>query len=698
MDDPQGKPDQQPAGDPNDIVQPADEPIEAVQPADEPVEAVQPADEPSEAAQTSEKPEEMQEAIAEAEMVVAPARGGLSVSSEAVRSVLGFLCSMVIHLLLVILLALWLMPGVVETSVAELTVRAPVEPVEELETVFLDQQDTPATEMTMAVSSASSMAGVEKSQAEKISEVNLDDSLLDDPVGMTVDIDGMLASVAGRNDLINEVPEGTPGQGRAVADGYQDAIDRITREIMLMLYKEKVLVVWCFDQSQSMKDDQRQIRDRVERVYSELGLSDQASGDALTTAVTSYGKEFGVHTKAPTNDYSQIRAAIDQVPIDPSGEESMCPSIARAISMHRDYAVKGRRRMALILVTDESGDRVSNVRHLESMIATAKSARCKIYVLGREAVFGYGYAYFRYRHPQTNRPHWLRVDRGPETAFVEQLQIDGFRRRYDSHPSGFGPYEQARMAQATGGIFFLLPTDEKDLVHSGLARGENRRYELDAMRWYHPDLRSRKEIFLDRDRHPLRKLLWKIANDLNPYVEISGRTVEVQVRFSPDFSKFVKQVQENQGKAKVLIAYLARASKELEEKKFLREREPEVRWKANYDLMRAQVIAYQARLYEYGAYLDAFVKKPTEYPFRKGGEHLEWLRIRTRKETLTGDTIKEHVARANELFAEVVKAHPGTPWASRAQYEKNRGYGVELRPDYEPPYKDVTNPSALPKL
>ena len=38
-------------------------------------------------------------------------------------------------------------------------------------------------------------------------------------------------------------------------------------------------------------------------------------------------------------------------------QEMMCLSIGKAIAMHRKYASRSQRRMALILVTDESGDR-----------------------------------------------------------------------------------------------------------------------------------------------------------------------------------------------------------------------------------------------------------------------------------------------------------------------------------------------------
>jgi hypothetical protein len=33
--------------------------------------------------------------------------------------------------------------------------------------------------------------------------------------------------------------------------------------------------------------------------------------------------------------------------------------------------------------------------------------------------------------------------------------------------------------------------------------------------------------------------------------------------------------------------------------------------------------------------------------------------------------------------------HAGTPWAERAQWELNRGFGVELVPDYEAPARPL---------
>jgi len=89
----------------------------------------------------------------------------------------------------------------------------------------------------------------------------------------------------------------------------------------------------------------------------------------------------------------KIRAAMDEVPVDSSGLEMQCQAVGYAIANHRSYVTAGRRQMMLILVTDESGNPGENMQLLENTITEAKTARCPIYVMGREAVFGYPFAH-----------------------------------------------------------------------------------------------------------------------------------------------------------------------------------------------------------------------------------------------------------------------------------------------------------------
>jgi hypothetical protein len=56
---------------------------------------------------------------------------------------------------------------------------------------------------------------------------------------------------------------------------------------------------------------------------------------------------------------------------------------------------------------------------------------------------------------------------------------------------------------------------------------------------------------------------------------------------------------------------------------------------------------------------------------------------------LTGEITEATMKKANELLAQVVKDHPGTPWAARAQWELKRGYGVDVYPYYEGPWREI---------
>lgn len=497
-------------------------------------------------------------------------------------------------------------------------------------------------------------------------------------------VESPLASAPTFARLIEAVPDGEfKGEPRAIIDDYAQAMDRITQELMWKLDRGPVLLIWLFDQSGSMQDDQQEIRQRVHQVYVQLGLSGRDRRELLTTSVASFGEGYQRHTPQPTSDVEQIRSAIAAVPEDPSGREFMCQAIGTAIAQHGDQARSSGRQLVLILVSDESGEPEDNRQHLETVLAAAKAARCTIYVLGREAVFGYPHAYLRWEHPQTRDIHWLAIDRGPETAFVEQLQTDGFRRRHDAFPSGFGPYEQCRLARETGGIFFLLPSLESSLV-----RGEQRVYELELMRPYRPDLRARDEVLRDRDRYPLRSVIWQCIADLDPLQrpELSSQ-IEMRVHFSPVFEEFVRQARREQAKATGYLSYLARVQQALERGAHHRQQEADPRWQANYDLIYAQLIAYQARMWEYGAALEAFLQQPRVVPLTKPPDlRLVRWNLVVRTPTRTQES-RAYIDRASVLFRQTMENHPGTPWAARAAAELKRGFGADFVPEYWHSYR-----------
>jgi len=605
-----------------------------------------------------------------------------------------FSVSVIFHVALLLVLAFLIFEdttkAAVQTLVASVMEERPEDAPVEIE---LNEKIEQVDEQTIAVFSPTAMGATGPAAAAVAGEVKFDQTLVESDERVAINVNPPTIGIPGAESLIDAVPKGeVKGDPRAIVENYAQAFDAITQELMWMLDKGPVLVMWCFDQSESMKDDQREIRERIANVYNQLGIVGNNNSDSLLTSITSYGKGFAVHTPKPTSDREEIVNAIDAVPIDPSGDEMMCQAVGATITTNRRFATRGR-QMALILVTDESGDRDNNDRYLEAAIAEAKSSNCKIYVLGREAVFGYPYAYIRWIHPQTGGHHWLQIDRGPETGFPEQLQTEGFRRRHDAFSSGFGPYEQTRMARETNGVFFMLPSVETNLVHA-----HKHRYELEAMRPFRPDLSARIEVLAQRDKQPLRALIWKVISDLNPYNPAAQKIVELQLDFPITGPEFVRAARINQEKAITLLRYMAEAQKALEKGKYLRDQEPDPRWQANYDLIYAQLIAYQARIYEYGAGLEDFIRNPKTAPPMKGTARLVNWDVGVTKTIRTKES-EPYIQKASELLAATALEFPGTPWAVRADYELKRGYGVDLHPDYHQPLRAFTGtPIPVPKF
>ena len=586
--------------------------------------------------------------------------------------------SMALHVILIVVLAFIAIPELSNANMNLLSELFEQVPEDELVEVELEKPTDPATEITPHVVSSAPTPGAEGAGGGAGDAPSLDNTVVSKLDKSPIRVDSPTVSLPSSKLLIEGTPKGTLGDPREIVDSYKTAMDRITQEIMWMLDNGPTLVIWCFDQSDSMKDDQKEIRDRIDRVYKELGLADVSEGNHLLTSVCSFGGRFGVHTRKPTSNIDQIRAAIDAVPNDRTGLELMCPAIQNALNRHQKYARK--RQMALIVVSDESGHQRSNTQMIEDTIGMARKIGCRTYILGRESVFGYPYAYMRWVHPQTRHTHWLQVDRGPETAFVEQLQTDGFRRRYDAFGSGFGPYFQCRLARETGGIFFMLPSTESNIVWN-----DKRKYELEAMRAFKPDLRPMVKQLADRKKYPLRALIWKVIYDLNPYDPANKGVIEMRWHWSPKPPEFLRQLVQARNNAVKHMRYMGAAQKALEEGLTLREQEASPRWQANYDLIYAQLIAYQARMYEYGAFLEHFAKNPRVVPLKVGDKQLVHWTVRTINRVLTEES-KPYIQKSKKLLLAVKKNYPGTPWAGRADWELKRGFGVDLVPHYRKPY------------
>ncbi|MGY8766829.1 MAG: vWA domain-containing protein [Pirellulales bacterium] len=606
------------------------------------------------------------------------AHSAMNLSKEFFQGTGSFICSTAIHTILILLLVLSSFEAVDKTLPNQLVLQDTIEEEREEEfEILLDDLEHMADSMTIT-NLTTTEKGLEGQTDASISPPVLQTELLEDLNAPQVSLDQFVFFNKQTDSLLDDVPIGSTGSVQSIVGDYNEAMDQITQELIWMLSKDKVLVVWLFDQSESMRDDQEKIRNRIKRIYDELGLGGFAKEDALTTGVASYGGQFDLHTRAPTSDREMIEKAIDAVPVDPSGQEQMCSAVTEAIKRHRKYASIADRKVALILVTDESGNMQDNRDSLENAIAIAKATDCRVYVLGREAVFGYPFAHVQWVHPIEGTTHLLPVDRGPETAIVEQLQTDGFGSRKDALASGFGPFEQVRLAKETGGIFFMMPGQE-----SSINEVTDRKYTAEQLMPYRPALNARLEQMDSISDDPLKQLVTKVIYDLNPYNEAVADVIEIRQFFNRDPALFVREVRQEQAKMITYIEYLDGAIEAVEKARILRDDSVSVRWQANYDLLYGQLLAYRARAYEYGAYLTNFIKSRPPLPtpsapyFEFTGWGLETQAALSAAEKTEGD-----IKLSKQVLTQVVNEHSGTPWATRASTEIKRGFGVKLEPRF----------------
>lgn len=572
---------------------------------------------------------------------------------------------------------------------------------------------TPSTVVGASAQPAAAPVNVQKAAVMK--EINIR------PVTTNVALpsDEMLGQELGEGEIVGEVG--------SMVEGYGAAMGIITQEIIRMMRQQKVTVVWLFDESGSMVDDRKEIRENYMRVLDELKIASEKDeelkkgSEQLLTVVSSYGQGIHEHTPRPSADVDMIKAAIDKVPVDQSGQENMCQSIASIINKYKKTAIAGKRKLAVIVVSDESGD---DGDFVEQAISEARAAKAPLYFLGRESMFGYPHARQLWIDEPTQEHFWIGIRRGPETPFPECLQWNGLHTRWDAQSAGFGPYEQVRMARESGGIFFVLPGEESTLVGQGA--NDKRKYDFLSMREYQPNLVSRPEYARDRLTSEFRETIWSVISTLNPsgdklLFQTSDPQLNIQNEHFPlAMDGFRTTAAAQVGKAVRAMQLIEQGIGLLEKVKPLRASEATQRWRAGYDLALAQLYMFRLRLYQYLLAMDKHANS-AEMPKLKNPKSNEWnlwwdsskaivpdetqfSRLKTAfgmKMTLEEYTamVKTEEAAAIERMKAVINDHPGTPWARRAETEVSWGFGFRVEDRlWDPSGKRSEAEKRVPKL
>ena len=630
--------------------------------------------------------------------------------------------SVVVHGLLLGSLAVWTFklqedqPDVVLESVFD-DERVQEEFTQDLET----DQEIAETQNFVAGGVVSTAIGGSGAPAVQQQKVEQSESLQE--VDFNVNVSNI--DLPGENLIGTDLGVGeVNGEVGAVVEGYGAALGRITQELIRLMRQQKIMAVWLFDESNSMKDDQQEISQKFHKVYEELGIQTRTDkvlkmqDQVLLTSICSFGNGLHYLTPNPTTDVKEIQQAIDRIPIDESGDENMCSAIEAVINKYKSMARGQKRRMVVIIVSDESpsdsGDLSWDSQALENAIKLCEDTKTPAYLLGREAIFGYPFARITWKDPDFGLNHWVRINRGPETGYPECLQWNGLHSRWDSFSSGFGPYSQVRLCKETGGIFFMLPGEEENL--SGAGAHDERKFAALAMKEYEPLLLARRDYAESRARSKFRSGLWGIIEATNAH-KIGELNLKVH-HYSTLPDEFQSQAAPYFKHAANAMLLIEKSLASLDDLRPLRAKEDSQRWRACFDLMHAQLLSYRIRLFQYLLLLDDHQAKK---PKPKDPKHNEWnlgyskkmvepdeeqfQRLKTafklkmdRSEYLA--MLQEQAQLSNEAYEFVKKEHEGTPWARRARYEKDElGYGMTIGSGFrDPRYNDPKRPIKIPKF
>lgn len=572
---------------------------------------------------------------------------------------MGFVASATAHMALLLVLLVLPLP-VVEFVKSELLATPAEDPIPETppEDPTLDlamPSDTPSENVLASVAMSSA-----PTQANLAELLNLE---LPEAVDTDVNIAEELVKLEGVKLDENLIRQGAAGEEIAHVEG---AVDRLTHEIARNLEERDVLVVWLMDASGSLNAERAQVADRLNRVYQELKQLGTISDEALMSSVVEYGEQMKVLVP-PTPAGEDVIQAIQSVTVDETGVENVFQTVAATVDKFKSHVVKDKRKMMLVIWTDESGD---DYAALEKTVSICQKFNASVYTVGPSAMFGKEQGTRPYVAPEDGKTYYLPIDRGPDTLRQEQVQLPFWfnGNQFRNLNSGLGPFALTRLCQSTGGIYFIKDDPE-----------ERDPFKLDVMMNYTPEYDSADQ-YMSRARGSRFRSAILASVDISMQREFKGTP---RLEFEPNGNTYYNELKE----AQELVAYnipiidaalmpFGPRGMEAEYQK-----EPSARWRAWYDYNRGRLLAMRARCYEYNWRCAELKGLSREFVDEKSNR---W-RFVPADEYRFGTQTKNDAEEARRLLTRCIQNNPGTPWALLAQRELKDAMGFRVEEAYVAP-------------
>jgi hypothetical protein len=616
-------------------------------------------------------------------------------------SAASLICSVLVHLLILVLFACWLLPGMtsvftkLEATFSEESELAESESVEISVLPFASSGDF-QTDLSVSATAITTNATASESRSVSPQMAPQPKVTLSSPGSLTSLTDADLMSKV-------EAPIWTlpihrhRGETRMLeAENAAGIGANLAGQLESISGDGDAVVVWLLDQSISMQQDLQSLA---------VGLKDsliqieQSSRHKMTHYVIAFGDDVKVVQDSTTKGLL-VAKAIYGLPQDPSGVENTFQAVEWAVGnifLQRRWFRK-KPQMLLVIWTDESGD---DFLRLEQTIQLCRQANVRVDIIGPSAVLGSQVGYTRFVHPADNLAYYLPVTRGPDSAFKEKPYLPYWHRAvpldYDesmrgpfqgtapgwqggsdfkSMLSGFSPYALTRLSKETGGIYTLYDRP-----------GDRSPFTLEALKDYLPDYRSVAEIDFENRRYPLRRAVQQAAE-----ISWSENFTPPRFFFPPtrggqppvDYRNSLPERLQAQ------VEHCAQLSQRLDrclqmfrggDIEEARKADPSKRWGAWTDLTMGRLLAVSVRVREYLLAVEAL----SANRFSGLGPQTNTVSFLP-NQALLGDAVSAATAaEAERYLRRCAEENRGTPWQFLAERELQSPVGILIQQGYVPP-------------
>lgn len=604
-----------------------------------------------------------------------------------------FVVSLAFHLVLLVVLSLIMVP--IKSNQISLVVTTPIVEEEKKELELPEEfyfSELPADEVGANSVNGTEMAFSEAPVVSEVSAVPSPNEQVIETDFAQVEINNMITQATGLHYNANLAVKGAAGHGTTGASG---AIDRLTHEILLSLEERKTLVVWVFDQSPSMIRQRKEVMGRFDKIYQELGVIEAAENPAfkkhddkpLLTSIVCFGDKVSLLTKKPTDNLTEIKAAVASIPPDESGVERIFSAIYMSADEYKSFRMpkegtkEPERNVMIIAFTDEAGEDQAG---LDNTVTLCRRHEIPVYVVGVPAPFGQKQTMVKWVDPDPKfdqSARWGAVDQGPETFLPERVKLNfaGSKEEEDPIDSGFGPYALTRLCYETGGIFFTVHPNRN--VNRAVNRGEVEAYSAHIKHFFDPEvMRKYRPDYVSIDEYKKRVSQNKARIALIEAAQMSAVTPMDNPRYrfvKSSEAEFANALSEAQKDAASLEPKIELLYQKLQLGESDRPKETGARWQAGYDLAIGRVMAVKVRTEAYNAML---AQAKTGLKF-KNDKNNTWI-LTPANSISVGSQLEKMAQKARTYLERVVSEHPGTPWALLAKRELDNPLGWEWKEEF----------------